>query len=220
MWKIIKYEFEYNWYYSFILIVLFIIYSIMTLVDFQLTTSLGHEFEYWEDVYGIILYIIIVSLWGNRLKEKRIRNHALLPLTERQISQSRFWFVTLPLITIVTYLIIVQLIIIKNWHNTTGDLIGQVGVCFILFAAFIRGRDDWFSYWNFGKRARAAFVAVFIVQILVVAIFTTNSYLNKNIDDIFGTGAVHYANLLFPLLGLIILITTILSYKKRVSYLS
>ena len=61
MWKIIKYEFEYNWYYSFILIVLFIIYSIMTLLDFQLTTSLGYEFEYWEDVYGIILYIIIVA---------------------------------------------------------------------------------------------------------------------------------------------------------------
>jgi hypothetical protein len=98
-------------------------------------------------------------------------------------------------------------------------MIGQIGVTLILFAGFIRGRDDWFSNWNFGKRIKAAFVTFLVIQVFVVLIFTVKPGMNKALVNEFGPNAFNYASLIFPFLGFAILVTTIFSFRKRKSYL-
>jgi len=220
MWKLIKSEFKYNWYYLFIVIISFIAYTVFALMDFQLLRSPEFEIDYWGGIYSIVLYAFLISVWGTRLKEKRIRYHSLLPISQKQNSLSRFWFAAIPFVVIIVYLIFVHLILIDAWHSETGSLIGQIGVTLILFAGFIRGRDDWFSYWEFGKRFRAAFVTVLIIQIVVVVIFFVMQDLNRGLIDVFGNDAFHYATLIFVILGYTILILSVYSYSKRRIYLS
>ncbi len=220
MWKLIKSELHYNWYHFSMLLVLFLVYTTLSLFDFQLLTSPEFEIDFWGGIYSIILYAFLFSIWGSRLKEKRIRYYSLLPISLNQNSLSRFWFAALPFIVIIIYLILVQLIIIDGWHNETGSLIGQLGVTLILFAGFIRGRDDWFSYWNFGKRIAAAFVTILIIQIVVVFVFLEMEVLNKGLVGLYGHDAFQYEKLIFSFLGFVILITSIYSYRKRRTYLT
>jgi len=220
MWKLIKYEFNYNWYHISMLVVLFIVYTMFSIFDLQLTTSPEFEIDYWGGIYSIVIYAFLFSTWGVRSKEKRIRYHSLLPISQKINAFSRFWIATFPFLAITIYLVVVQLITIDNWHAETGSLIGQVGVCLILFAGFLRGRDDWYSHWMFGKRTQAAFVAVLIIQIIVVFVFLEMKELNNGLVGLYGPEAFHYAKLIFPLLGFIILVTTVFSYRKRRSYLS
>jgi LPXTG-motif cell wall-anchored protein len=71
-----------------------------------------------------------------------------------------------------------------------------------------------------GKRFRAAFITIFIVQIIAVIIVFEEFQLHKSIVELFGISDFLYSNLIFPLLGLIILATSIYSFRKRRSYLA
>lgn len=219
MWKLIKYDYLYNWYYLTMLGLSFIIYTVLSIFNLQLTDAPEFIIDYWGGIYSIIIYAFIISTWGNRLKERRIRLHTLLPYSLKKQSLIRFYIALLPMLFITLYLLIIQLFLVFNWHNETGSMIGQLGVCFILLAGFIRGRDDWFSHWNFGKRTQAAFISVIIIQIVVVFLFLEIKELNKGMISIFGSDGFQYAKLIFPALGFIILTTTIFSYRKRKSYL-
>jgi hypothetical protein len=191
-----------------------------SIFDFQLTTAPLWEIDYWGALYSVIIYSYLLTVWGKRINENRVRMHNLLPVPQNHNSFFRFTVAALPYVFMIIYFIIIHLIVIERWHAETGSIIGQVGITLILFAGFIRGRDDWFSHWNFGKRFRAAFVSVMIIQIVVVIIFVEKPGLNADLIDNYGIEAFHYANLIFPLLGLVILITTFFSYNNRKTYLS
>jgi len=220
MINLLKSEIKYNWHFFSMLFILFMVYTVFSLFDFQLTTSPKFEIDYWGGLYSIIIYAFLISIWGTKLKEKRIRHFSLLPISQKQNSLSRFWFAAFPFMLIVTYLVFVHLILIDNWHKETGSLLGQIGVTLILFAGFIRGRDDWFSYWNFGKRTSAAFVTALIIQIIVVIIFLGMEDYKTGLVDLFGYDAFNYATLIFVVLGFSILVTSIYSFNKRRTYLS
>lgn len=215
MWQLIKTETIYNKYQLLALGFTFILYSTFSVFDLQITTAPEFEIDYWGGIYGIFIYAFLISIWGTRIKEKRIRYYSLLPITQKSNSHLRFWIAFLPFFILIIYLIIINLIIIKGWHTETGSIIGQVGVCLILFAGFIRGRDDWFSYWEFGKRTRAAFITVLIIHIVVVFVFLEMDAVNKVFINSLGVDAFHYAKLIFFLLGLLILITSVYSFRKR-----
>jgi hypothetical protein len=216
----LKYEMIYHRNPWLILILATSLYTIFSIFDFQLTTSPFWEIDYWGALYSLIIYSYLINVWGKRVSEKRVRMHTLLPIPQNHNSLLRFSEAVLPYIFMIVYFILIHFIIIERWHAETGSIIGQIGITLILFAGFIRGRDDWFSHWSFGKRFRAAFVSVLIIQIVVVFIFAEKPGLNADLIDKHGMEAFHYANLVFPLLGLIILVTTIFSYNNRKTYLS
>ncbi|MDX1699807.1 MAG: hypothetical protein R3250_04265 [Melioribacteraceae bacterium] len=220
MFNVLKYEMIYHRYPWLILILATSLYTTFSLFDFQLTTSPLWEIDYWGALYSLIIYSYLISVWGKRINEKRVRMLNLLPITQNHNSLLRFSTAFLPYVFMIIYLVTIHLLIIERWHAETGSMIGQVGITLILFAGFVRGRDDWFSHWNFGKRFRAAFVSVLIIQIVVVFIFAEKPGWNAHLINNYGMEAFHYANLIFPLLGLIILITTFFSFRNRKSYLS
>jgi len=220
VWRVLKYEVNYYKYHLLTLALFIVMYTIFSLFDFQLTNSPDWEIDYWGGIISLILYTYLIIVWGTRIKEKRIRLHNLLPISQKHNAYLRLSISSLPFIFLIIYLILIHLIIIENWHAETGSVIGQVGIVLIYFAGFIRGRDDRFSHWSFGKRFRAAFITVFIIQIVLVFIFTEKPGINVGLIDRYGMEAFHYANLVFPLLGFIILVTSLYSYKKRKVYLN
>ena len=220
MLNALKYEMIYHKYPWLMLLLATLLYTMFSLFDFQLTTSPLWEIDYWGALYSLIIYSYLIVVWGKRINEKRVRMHNLLPIPQNHNSFLRFCAAASPYFFMIIYFILIHLIIIETWHAETGSIIGQAGITLILFAGFIRGRDDWFSHWNFGKRFRAAFVSVLIIQVVVVLIFAEKPGLNVDLIENYGMEAFHYANLIFPLLGLIILVTTIFSYNNRKTFLS
>ncbi len=220
MWQLMKSELKYNWIEFAVLAVTFSSYSLFVLFDFQLITDKRFEIDYWGGFYSLLLIIFVYTVWLMRLKEKRIRYFALLPISNKELAFERFLLAAFPFIIVFVYLVVVHLIFVSTWHNETGSILGQTGIMFIIFAGFIRGRDDWFSHWNFGKRFQAAFISISLIQIILVIIFVTLPDLNKSLTPLFGIEFFHFAKIIFYLLGFVILITTVFSFVKRKSYLT
>jgi hypothetical protein len=105
MWQLIKYEIYYNWYYLILITVLFLTYTVLSLFDIQLTDSPEFMIDYWGGIFSLVVYVFLFSTWGSRVKEKRIRFHSLLPLSQQHNSYSRFWLAGLPFFAIIAYLV-------------------------------------------------------------------------------------------------------------------
>ena len=220
MWQIIKSEFIYNWYTYTLLAIILILYTTFSLVNFQLSSDNNSETDLWGGLYSFVFVVFTLSVWGQRINEKRNRYFSILPISIKQLAVSRFIFAVIPFTVVVIYLVVVHLAVMNSWHSESSSLLTQIGVMLILFAGFIRARDDWFSHWNFGKRTQAAFVSVLIIQVLLVALFVVLPGSYSRFNPIFGEMFYHYVKIIFYLLGLVIMITTIFSYQKRQSYLS
>ena len=219
MWLLVKYEFKYNWYTYLLLALLLLAYTFFVLVDIQLLEGKRFEIDYWGGLYSFFLVVFTLSVWGTRFKENRNRFFQILPVSVNDLAISRFFFSSIPFTIFVLYLIIVHLIIMSSWHAESSSMLAQIGLIFVLFTGFIRGRDDWFSHWSFGKRFQNAFIATLIIQIFVVAIFVALPNMYEEFTPLFGDMFYHYIKVIFYLLGLVISITTIFSFLKRKSYL-
>lgn len=220
MWNILKYELKYYWYNFLVLLIAIVLYTVLVIVDIKLNFPTKFDVDPLIAIFSLIIYGFSLTVWSNRIKERRLWLHHILPISEKQNSYLRFSFALLPFVSMIIYLIVLHLIIFNNWHSETASLINQIGVCLILFSGFLKTRDDWYSYWNLGKRFRSAFVTVFIVQIIALIIVFEEIQLNKSIVESFGINDFLYSNLIFPLLGFILLITSIYSFRKRRSYLA
>jgi len=226
MWQLVKSELKY-YQVAFTAPIFFsILFQAMGFFVLYITSDLeiqsGHSknIESWDGFYSLVIFISIFSIWSTRFKEKRERFLALLPLTAKQIALSRFWFAVIPMTILVFYFLVLHLIINFVWNISLSLPLLQLGIIFILFAGFIRARDDWFSHWNFGKRTQAAFVSVLIIQIIAVVLFVTLSESYEGSVSSLGKAFYHYVKIIFYLLGLVIMVTTIFSFLKRKSYLS
>lgn len=213
MWQLVKAEFKYYrvlFAVPMIFVIWFQIVEYYFIKSFQ-NESLSIGIGYLYMISGFFIF----SILQKRFTEKREKFLAILPLSSKQLALSRFWFVVIPFAILTVYFVISHLIVNNLWHIELSIPIVHIGFLLIIVAGFVRARDDWFSHWNFGKRTQAAFISVSIIQIIVVAIFLglPNSYNNSDL------GLNNYAVLIFFLLGLVIMLTTIYSFQKRKSYL-
>ena len=117
--------------------ILFIAYTPFVLMDYQILTSPEFEIDSWGGIYSLILSVYLLIVWGNRIKENRIRIHILLPVSQNISSLNRFWLASIHYFAILFYLILAHMIIIDNWHLETGSMIGQVGFTLIMFAGLL-----------------------------------------------------------------------------------
>ena len=77
MLNLLKYELSYNWYHLLMLSIFFIAYTFLSLFNFQLTDAPEFKTDYWGGIYSIVIYAFLFSIWGTRLKEKRLRYHGV-----------------------------------------------------------------------------------------------------------------------------------------------
>ena len=222
MWQIVKSELKY-YRIAFTAPIFFtILFQISEFYISKKALSMNNDLaqtesaDTWAVFYSFVLLFSIFSIWQTRLKEKRNRFFSMLPLSYKQLAFGRFWFSIIPITILLFYFIAIHIIVEHFWNIKLNIPLLELGVILILFAGFIRARDDWFSHWSFGKRIQAAFVSVLIIQIIVVAIFLNPpATYGKSMPII-----ADYAEIIFFLLGLVIMVTTIFSYQKRKMHLS
>lgn len=221
MWQLVKSEIKY-YKIAFTAPIFFTImfqiiafYVLISLANMDGKIILTKNNDMWGG-YSVVIFFSIFSIWQTRLKEKRVRFISILPVSNKQLALSRFWVAIIPFTTLLFYFIVSHIIVINFWNIELSIPLLELGIIFILFVGFIRARDDWFSHWNFGKRTQAALVSVLIIQIIVVAIFLNLPDAYRKSTSIIG----NYAEIIFFLLGLVIMATTIFSYQKRKTYLS
>ena len=143
MWQIVKSELSYNMAFIAGLGVFFAGYTCITLFDIQLFSGPMVDIDFWGALFALFFYMLVYSMWVVRLKEKRIRLHSVLPVSQRSIAVSRLLFIT-SVITISFIYITLQLVLFLSWFEETSGILAQLGMVFIVFALFLIGRDLWF----------------------------------------------------------------------------
>ena len=88
MWRLVKSEFKYNWYTYSLLTITLVLYTIFSLIDFNLTHDNNFNTDLWGGLYSFVFVVFILSVWGQRLKEKRNRYFALLPISVKYLAVS------------------------------------------------------------------------------------------------------------------------------------
>ncbi len=222
MWELVKSELKYYRIAFLALIFLTIVFQIFEF--FVLKTMLEMDGEIsalqinkWNSTFSFLLVFSFFSIWQNRIKEKRERHLLLLPLSSKELAASRFWFTLVPFLIIVSYFFLINLVTSSIWQIRLTVPSAELGIMFSLLAAYIFVRDKRFSYWNLGERIGYLLFYGVLVFAPPLILFYTIQIKHQNILSILG---FPYENIQYFLLGLIVLLTTILSYQKRKSYLS
>ncbi len=218
MWQIVKSELKYYRIVFTAPIFFIIMFQIMEFIILKTISEMRSTQVDYANNSGALFFIFfsLFSILHRRIKEKRTRFFTTLPLSNKQLALSRFWLSIIPLTIFIIYFLSIHLIVKSIWNIELSIPRLELGLILIIFAGFIRARDDWFSHWTFGKRIQNTFITVSIIQILVVVLFLGLPKSNTDSLTVFQ----NYSEIIFFLLGLVIMVTTIYSYQKRKTYLS
>lgn len=216
MWKLLKAEFEYNNLFFWFLGGFFPIYTVFTLTDTQLLTGPEWEIDYWGAIVMLLLYLFYYTMWQIRLKEFRLRQQTLLPVTRKQTALARLHFLLFPIMLMLSYLIILHFIIISDWYLETASIISVLGIFLIVFSCFIVLKDIWHSL-----KIKNLLLRIFIMILSAVPLLLFISFLFfKGRLIFYDLVGFNYGRLVFPLSGLIIGLLSLFSIRLRKSFFS
>ena len=221
MKKLLLYEFKYSWLVWLLLIIPLPVYSVFSLVNYQLLSGPAFEIDYWGGMYAAYMSIIYIINWGRSSKEKHERIYALVPVAQKKVSKFRFYFHLIPMIIIPAYLVIVQLLLIDRWHAETSSLIGQTGLLFGMLAAIYTARELWLLTETNKAGLRVVISAIPVAYHIAasIAILMLFHFLYNVPDKDLSEIMFIYSKILYYINAVIILSTLLFSYKKRKSFL-
>ncbi len=213
MWPIVKSELKYNWKEFLALAFFLLLYTIVVLFNYPIGE---HAANGWADIFGWSFYAYYYIIFMKRLRTKRLKHFALLPLANKNIGVSRLLFSTLPFIIPIIYFVLIQFVIIESKLDIIVDLILKLGVMLSIIASFTLLRDSWFSYSDLGEKLGAVFIIGVIVFGLLLTLTITIQTKHESIIPILG---LPNDNIQIFLLGFVTMLATIFSYQKRKTYL-
>lgn len=213
MWLVIKAELKYNL-SAFILfsVLFFILQAIEIILKIGNSKAAGGI----GSLVFIFLSFSVQSVWLNRKKESQTRLLALLPFCKKNIAIIRFWFNIIPLAGLLVYYIISHYILLLIYGINAAIPFNQVCVALIAISGIYSAYDNWYSDSNLCIRAKNMFLTIIILMPLLFLSYFLSPVFNKNtavtINGIW--------EIIFPLIGIVAMLTTIYSFQKRKSYLS
>lgn len=220
MWQLVKAELKYYRIAFSALIFLTILSQIIEF--FVLKTMLEMEgkivtpqMNEWNSNFSFLLAFSFFLIWQNRIKEKRERHLLLLPLSCKELSISRFWFMLLPFLIIISYFSLLNLVTNSIWQIELTIPIAELGIMFSLLASYVFIRDKKFSYWDLGEKIGYLFFYGILVLTPLFILFHTIQIKHQSILPIMG---LPFDSIQYFLLGLVIMYSTIFSYQKRKSF--
>ena len=212
----LKSEISYQKIFLISMALIFPLYTLFAVTDTQLLEGQEFEIDYWGAIAGLFVYSFYFIIYTLRIKEKRIRMLTVLPVSVGDISQSRILLTVLPMLTILTYLVIIHYIIIDTWHEETGALLMQIGLCFTLILTVLLIRDIWLIHEN--RKIYTSIVLSGIVLLLILGfiawIFISGRLI---IYEIFGWD---YGRTMFFFVSLLPAFLIHIFFAKRKNFLS
>ncbi len=222
MIKLLINEFRYSWLVWVLLMLPLPVYSIFSLTNYQLLSGPAFEIDYWGGMYAVYMSILYIIYWGRSSKEKHERIFAQLPVAQKEVAKSRFFFHLIPIIIILAYLVIVQLQLLDRWPAETSSLIGQTGLLFGMFAAIYAAREIWVLTENYGSLFRVMFSASPVVFHITasIGILTLLHFLYNVPDEELSQIIFIYSKILFYINAYVILLIMPFTYQRRKSFLT
>lgn len=213
MWLVIKAELKYN---RSAFILFSVLFFILQVIEIMQKTDNSKSVGGIGILVFIILSFSVQSVWLNRIKESQIRFLALLPFSKKNIAIIRFWFNLIPLAGLLVYYIISHYLLLLIYGINTAIPFIQVGIALIAITGIYSAYDNWFSDSILRIRAKNMLLAVIIlIPVLLLAYFISPAFY-KNTSVIIN----RVLEIVFLLIGVVTMLTTIFSYQKRKSYLS
>ena len=207
-------EIRYNLPFLFGLGVFFIGYTIISVFDMQLFTRSLQDIDFWGGLFAFFYYLLIYVMWMVRIKEKRLRLHSTLPVSQGVIGASRMVFIA-SVITLSFVYITILLIAVPSWSEESGSILAQLGFVFIVFALFIIGRDIW--YLDSAKRS-GNIVSMIIIEMIIISLTALIFiYARPFLYDISGAYA---GRAVFIIWAFLLTILTSVTLKKRKQFLA
>lgn len=172
------------------------------------------DIDFWGGLFAFFFYLLIYSMWMMRLREKRLRLHAILPVTRLDIGISRMIFVFIIIAASFIY-ISMQLYLAPSWAEESYSIMAQLGFVYIVFSIFIIGRDLW--YLHAGSRLKTAASIILTESIIISCTAMIFIYLRPLLYEISGAFA---GRAVFIVWALILMMLTPFTFIKRNRYLA
>jgi hypothetical protein len=189
-------------------------YTCITLFDIKRFSGTMLDVDFWGALFAFFFYLLIYSMWIVRLKEKRIRLHSILPVSQKTNTISRMLFIVSIIIISFVY-IILQLLLVPSWFEESSGILAQLGFVFIFFALFIIGRDFWFleSKKIFRNTLVIIFTEILLLSLSAIVFIDVRPFLYE-ISGAFAGRAV------FIIWAIILTVFTTYTFVKRKQFLS
>ncbi len=206
-------EVKYNLAFLIGLGIFFIGYTVISLFELELFTRSLQDVDFWGGMFSFFFYLLIYVMWMIRIKEKRLRYHATLPVSQKAIAVSRMIYIA-SIISVSFIYITIQLFTIPSWAEESGSILIQLGFVFIVFVLFIIGRDLW--YLN-SKSKSANTLSLILVETVIISLTALIFiYVRPFLYEISGAYA---GRAVFIIWALLLTLITLHTFKNRNQYL-
>ena len=215
MWKLIKFEFEYNKVFLLPLLALFPIYSLIVfngIYFFQDSSySLGKNF--WTIGIPGPLCLATYMMIQNRITEHRAQIYSILPFSPKKVGTARMLTVLIPFVAAILYMAIVHMQLIPIRVEEARNIINLLEFYLIALFLISIGKDLWYHFPHRTDSTKMALISLSFLGVLIsfgLSIYALG-YLNREM----GLDIDVYV---FFAWGLVLAGVSVVSYKSRFSY--
>ena len=216
MWRLIKSEIDYFSHILMIIVSLLIAFTIFSNLNIQLFKESRFWNRYfWAALIGTGTYFLIYIIWNQRLRERRDRFHALLPIKTKSIASARILFGLFPVFFVALFLLLIGFLSSNNMKNDFYGSFAQLGLSFIFLVIILILFDARFLFKTNDKDS--APLQLFIIGILLVVIsFAAVFLIAIPLYNLFFNNG---EEIIFYIWGLVLSIFSKIIYEKRKSFI-
>ena len=217
MYRLLKSEIEYFIIPLIIVAIIPLCFTLAALNDLKAFTEIYFLKKYfWASVIGLGIYGLVFMVWSIKKKELRERVHALIPLSVKSISISRWLFGIIPFVLVGFYIELNRGVLPSEQIVFISRINGQLGIMFIALV----GIDLIINSWHALSAKRYDKRIVYIVLIAIVVALLSFGVVNSVTTGIlkplsFGDGEIY-----FFFWGIILSVADAVIFTKRKLFLS
>ncbi len=217
MWRLIKNEISYFSNIFLVIAAILATFTIFTNIDYQPFKSNSFWNKYfWAALIGTGSYLLVYLIWNQRVKEKRDRFHALLPMSVKYIARARIIFGLFPVICVAGYLFLIEITAFNDPKGDAARSFAQLGLSFIFLVIILILFDVRFIFTRKNENSNA-FRMLVIGLILAAISFTAVFLIGIPVYNlIYHEGE----EVIFYLWGLTLSVISTIIFMKRKSFTS
>lgn len=222
MWLLIKQNILYNkWGYSSTIFYLIMILLSLALNEY-VKTQIGEiqSMVIQDFASGVLMAILTYSLFLihiRDIKEFRVRQSQLLPISKIKIAFSRMLFYLIPLIVLFLIIFTIYSFFYSSFIKFTGSVLLQIGFPLFLVALFLIEGDIKNTISTRLLKILIPFLSLPIFSYLTYLYFSNITYINT-IIDLYAGGGYLISRMILLIFGIALSCVSIFTYSKRKNF--
>jgi hypothetical protein len=217
MITLIKTEVKYFGLQLVLILLLLLAFTAFSLNDIKIFVQIYFLKTYfWSAIIGLGVYGLVFVIWSIRKKEMRERVHALIPMSVKSISISRWLFGIIPFVLVGFYIELLRRVLPSEQIVFISRINGQLGMMFIALVGIDLLINSWYALGAKRYDKRIVYIVLITIVVLLLSfrvVYSVTTALLKPLS--FGDGEIY-----FFFWGIILSITDAFVFTKRKTFLS